>query len=171
MKIIWLKKKQTKWPKKGMIYKRVPKKKHKNLPQQFICEGQGLMNIAKIFCQSLGVISHAQMFLMVCHFRTNSCSKEYSGIRSNGLGYLFQNKNVIRSNGLSYFFTKNVICFNSLCYPFKQLGLSVWKKIVIHSNGLGYPFKKNCYPFERLWLSIRKRNYQPFEQLKLSVQR
>ena len=83
------------------------------------------MNIAKIFCQSLGVTSHAKTFLMVCHFRTNS-----RGIRSNGLGYPFQNKNVICSDGLSYLFTKSVICLNSLCYLFEQLGLSIWKKLL-----------------------------------------
>ena len=35
------------------------------------------MNIAKIFCQSLGVTSHAKTFLMVCHFRTDSRSNEF----------------------------------------------------------------------------------------------
>ena len=71
--------------------KRVTKKKHKDLPRQFICEGKGLMNITKIFCQSLGVTSHAKTFLMVCHFRTDSRSNE-SGIRFNGLGYPFPKK-------------------------------------------------------------------------------
>ena len=40
MKIICLKKKtKQNDQKKGMMHKRVTKKKHKNLPQQFICEG------------------------------------------------------------------------------------------------------------------------------------
>ena len=131
------------------------------------------MNIAKIFCQSLGMTSHVKRFLMVCHFWTDSCSKELVVLNCVLTAWAIHSKIRMSSVLMAWaiFSQKNVICLNGLCYPFEQLGLSVWKKIVIQSNGLGYPFKKNCYPFERLWLSIRKRNYQPFERLKLSVQR
>ena len=87
------------------------------------------MDIVNIFCQSLGVTSHAKTFLTVCRFRTDSVS-----VCLNGLGYPFKNN----------------------CHPFERLWLSVreklssvrtaWaiplKKIVIRSNGLGYPFEK-----------------------------
>ena len=99
------------------------------------------MDIANIFCQSLGVTSHAKTILMVCSFQT-------FGIRSNSSGCPFK---------------KN-------CNPFERLGLSfqeklssvqtAWairlKKIVIRSNCLGYPFEKiaiclngSGYPFEK----------------------
>ena len=144
------------------------------------------MDITNIFCQSLGVTSHAKTFLTVCRFRTDLVS-----VWMARRGYPFKNN----------------------CHPFKRLGLSVWKrllsvrttrairlkklspvrtawvirlkKVVIRSNGLGYPFEKschpferlgislwkNCYPFERLGLSVRKTICRPFKRLKLSVQR
>ena len=86
------------------------------------------MDIANIFCQSLGVTSHAKMFLTVCRFWTGLVSICMAwGIRSK----------------------KN-------CHPFEWLGLSVreklssiqkaWaihlKKVDNHSNGLGYQFEK-----------------------------
>ena len=130
------------------------------------------MDITNIFCQSLGVTSHAKTFLTVCRFRTDLVS-----VWTAWRGYPFKEN----------------------CHPFEQLGLSVWKrlssvrmtrairlkKVVIRSNSLGYPFEKschpferlgisvwkNCYPFKRLGLSVRKRICRPFERLKLSVQR
>ena len=115
------------------------------------------MDITNIFCQSLGVTSHAKTFLTVCRFRTDLVSVWTAwGIRSKTI--------VIRSSGFGYLFGKN-------CHPFERLGLSVWKKlssvrkawdiclkkmlsvrtawairlkkIVIRSNGLGYLFEKN----------------------------
>ena len=131
------------------------------------------MNIAKIFCQSLGMTSHVKTFLMVCHFWTDSCSKELVVLNCVLTAWATRSKIrmwsvlmawAIFSQKMSSVWKACAICLNGLGYLFQ-------KKIVIHSNGLGYPFKKNCYPFERLWLSIRKRNYQLFERLKLSVQR
>ena len=52
--------------------KRVTKKKYKNQPRQFICED--IKHIADIFCQSLGVTSHAKTFFTVCRFRADSVS-------------------------------------------------------------------------------------------------
>ena len=43
------------------------------------------MNIAKMFCPSLGMTSHAKTFLMVCHFLMDRCSNGF-GIRLKGLG-------------------------------------------------------------------------------------
>ena len=77
-------------------------------------------------------------------------SKKKIVIRSNNLGYLFEKR-------MSSIWMASDICSKKL--------------IAIHSNGLGYPFEKNCYLFERLGLSIRKRNCPPFERPKLSVQR
>ena len=111
--------------------KRVTKKKHKNLPRQFICEDMkhdeswratkyrlltdGLMDIANIFFQSLGVTSLAKTFPTVCRFRTDLVSVWTAwGIRSKTI--------VIRSSGFGYLFGKN-------CHPFERLGLSVWKKL------------------------------------------
>lgn len=83
-------------------------------------------------------------------FLNGQLFERISGIKlcSNGLGYLFQNKNVICFNGLSYLFTKNVICLNGLGYLFEKKLPSIrmaWaihlKKIVIRSNGYGYPFE------------------------------
>ena len=52
------------------------KEKHKNLPRQFICEDikHDEKYITNIFCQSLGVTSHAKTFLTVCRFRTDLVS-------------------------------------------------------------------------------------------------
>ena len=81
------------------------------------------MNIAKIFCQSPGVSSHAKTFLMVSRFRTDSRSNEF-GIRLNGSGYPFQKKKiVIHWNGPGYLLEKK-------CRLFERLGLSVWKKLL-----------------------------------------
>ena len=81
----------------------------------------GLRDIANIFCQSLGVTSHAKMFLMVCHNGFGIRSKEIV-IHSNGLGYLFSKschrfeKKVIRLNGLGYPFNR----LNDWSYLFKD---------------------------------------------------
>ena len=85
------------------------------------------MDIKNIFCQSLGVTSHAKTFLTVCRFQTDLVS-------------------VWTGQGTH---SKN-------SHPFERLGLSVreklssvrtaWairlKKVVIRLNGLGYPFEK-----------------------------
>ena len=69
------------------------------------------MDIANIFCQSLGVTSHEKTFLTVCRFRTHLVSvSTVWGIRSK--------TTVTRSNGFGYLFGKN-------CHPFERLGLSV----------------------------------------------
>ena len=49
------------------------------------------MNIAKIFCPSLGMTSHAKTFLTVCRFRMDRCSNRF-GIRLKGLGNPFKKK-------------------------------------------------------------------------------
>ena len=49
------------------------------------------MNIAKIFCLSLGMTSHAKTFLTVCHFLMDRCSNGF-GIRLKGLGNPFKKK-------------------------------------------------------------------------------
>ena len=73
------------------------------------------MDIANIFCQSLGVTSLAKTFLTVCRFRTDLVSVWTAwGIRSKTI--------VIRSSGFGYLFGKN-------CHPFERLRLSVWKKL------------------------------------------
>ena len=118
------------------------------------------MNIAKIFCQSLGMTSHVKRFLMVCHFWTDSCSKEL----------------VVLNCVLTAWAIRSKIRMSSVLMAwaiFSQKMSSVWTACAIRLNGLGYLFekklssirmawaihlKKNCYPFERLWLSIRKRN-------------
>ena len=78
------------------------------------------MDITNIFCQSLGVTSHAKTFLTVCRFRTDlvSCL--------NGSGYPFKKKNVRTTWAIRL------------------------KNFVIRSNDLDYPFQKSCHPFERL---------------------
>ena len=78
------------------------------------------MDIANIFCQSLGVTSHAKTFLTVCRFRTDlvSCL--------NGSGYPFKKKFVRTTWAIRL------------------------KNFVIRSNDLDYPFQKSCHPFERL---------------------
>ena len=111
------------------------------------------MDIANIFCQGLGVTSHAKTFLTVCRFRTDLVSIWTArGIRLK--------KILIRSNGLGYLFWKN-------CHPFKRLGLSgpipLKKIVLIRSKGLGYPFEKSVIRSKRIC--------RPFERLKLSVQR
>ena len=60
--------------------------------------------------------------------------------------------------------------FEKKCHPFERLWLSVGKRNVIPSNDSGYPFEKNCHPFERLGLSVGK-NCHPFGRLGLSVRR
>ena len=73
------------------------------------------MDIANIFCQSLGVTSLPKTFLTVCRFRTDLVSVWTAwGIRSKTI--------VIRWNGFGYLFGKN-------CHPFERLGLSVWQKL------------------------------------------
>ena len=73
------------------------------------------MDITNIFCQSLGVTSHAETFPTVCRFRTDFVSVWTApGVRSK--------KIVIRSNDLGYLFEKG-------CHPFERLGPSVWKKL------------------------------------------
>ena len=69
------------------------------------------MNIANIFCQSLGITSHPKTFLTVCNFLMD--------LVSDGSGYPFK-KIIIHSNGLGYLFGKN-------CHPFERpaIGLSV----------------------------------------------
>ena len=60
------------------------------------------MDITNIFCQSLGVTSHAKTFLTVCRFRTDLVSiLKARGIRSK--------KIVIRLNDLGYLFEKSCI--------------------------------------------------------------
>ena len=117
-----------------------------------------------IFCQSLGVTTHAKTFLAVCCFQMDLVSVWTArGIRSK--------KIVIRLNDLGYPFGKS-------CHPFKKrLGVSVWKKlsstrtawatrsnglgypfekIVIHSNGLGYPFQKEFVDCSSDWSYLFK---------------
>ena len=60
--------------------------------------------------------------------------------------------------------------FEKKCHPFERLWLSVGKRNVIPSNDSGYPFVKNCHPFEQLGLSVGK-NCHPFGRLGLSVRR
>ena len=81
------------------------------------------MDITNIFCQSLGVTSHAKTFLTVCRFRTDlvSCL--------NGSGYPFKKKFVRTTWAIRL------------------------KNFVIRSNDLDYPFQKSCHPFERLGIS------------------
>ena len=43
------------------------------------------------------------------------------------------------------------------CHPFERLWLSVWKRNVIPSNDSCYPFKKTYHPFEQLGLSVGKK--------------
>ena len=63
------------------------------------------MAITNIFCQSLGMTSHAKTFLTACRFRTDLVSVGTArGIRSNRL-----KKVVIRSNGLGYPFGKEFV--------------------------------------------------------------
>ena len=57
------------------------------------------MNIAKIFCPSLGMTSHAKTFLTVCRFRMDRCSNGF-GIRLKGLGNPFKKKIVIKKANL-----------------------------------------------------------------------
>ena len=99
------------------------KEKHKNLPRQFICEDikHDKSYITNIFCQSLGVTSHAKMFLTVCRFRTDlaSVQKKLSSVRTTWAIRL--KKVVIRSNGLGYPFEKSVSCSNGPGYPFEKL--------------------------------------------------
>lgn len=47
------------------------------------------------------------------------------------------------------------------CHPFERLWLSVRKRNVILSNDLGYPFEKNCHLFERLELSVQNNCLPP----------
>ena len=39
------------------------------------------------------------------------------------------------------------------------------QRFCIRSNGLDYPLEKKCHPFERLWLSVRKRIVIPSNDL------
>ena len=69
------------------------------------------------------------------------------------------------------------------CYEITDTCERVFQRFGIRSNGSGYPLQKNCHPFERHWLSVRKRNFIPwnyypfeknchpfaFEWLRLSV--
>ena len=43
------------------------------------------MNVARIFCPSLGMTTHTKTFLTVCRFRTDRRSNRF-GIRLKGLG-------------------------------------------------------------------------------------
>ena len=97
------------------------------------------MNIAKIFCQSFGVTSHAKTFLMVCHFRTDSRSNEF-GIRS---GYPFQTK--LPSVRMAW-----AICWKKR-QLFERLVPSVRTAMAIRAKK-----KFNCRPFERLKLSVQR---------------
>ena len=81
---------------------------------------QGLMNIAKTFCQSPGVTSQVKTFLMVCCFQTHGHLNGF-GTRLNSSGYLFKKKKLSHVR---------MACANCS------------KKIVIYLNGLGYPFEK-----------------------------
>ena len=64
------------------------------------------MDIGAIFCQSLGVTSHAKTFLTVCHFRMDLVSVSAARgihskqivIHSNGSGYLFEKEFVDHSS-------------------------------------------------------------------------
>ena len=57
------------------------------------------MNIVKIFCPSLGMTSHAKMFLTVCRFLMDRCSNGF-GIHLEGLGNPFKKKIVIKKANL-----------------------------------------------------------------------
>ena len=79
------------------------------------------MDIANIFCQSLGVTSQdAKTFLTICRFRTDlvSVQKKSSSVRTAWAIYL--GKIVIRWNGLGYPFEKIVIRLNGSGYPFEK---------------------------------------------------
>ena len=88
------------------------------------------MDITNIFCQSLGVTSHAKTFLTVCRFRTDLVSVLTArGIRSK--------KIVIRSNDLGYLFEKS-------CHPFKRLGIYIrLKKLLSVRTARAIRSKKN----------------------------
>ena len=80
----------------------------------------GLMDIANIFCQSLGVPSHAKTFLSVCRFRTDlvSIQKNCHPIERLGISVW---KIVIRSNGSGYPFEKEFVdCSSDWSYLFKD---------------------------------------------------
>ena len=111
------------------------------------------MDIMNIFCQSLGVTSHAKTLLTVCCFRTDLVSvqenchpfkrlrlsvwKRLSSVRTTRAIRL--KKVVIRSNGLGY--------------PFE--------KFVIRSNGSGYPFRKEFVDRSSDWTYLFKGKFQP----------
>ena len=123
------------------------------------------MNIAKIFCQSLGVTSHAKTFPMVCHFRTNSSSKELVvfvltawAIRSKIRMSSVQMAWAIFSQKMSSVWTACAIRSNSLGYPFEKKLSSIrtaWaihlKKIVLLLNGYGYPFENEIINHSSEW--------------------
>ena len=114
------------------------------------------MDIANIFCQSLGMTSRENV--------------SYGLLFSSGFG--------MHLNSLGYPFKNN-------CHPFERLWLSVreklssvrtaWairlKKIVVCSDGLGYLFEKLVIRSNGSGYLFRKRICQPFERLKPSVQR
>ena len=81
-----------------------------------------------IFCQFLGLTSHAKTFLSVCRFRTDlvhlfewlgvSVIKKLSSVRTAWAIRL--RKIVIHSKGLEYPFEKIVIRLNGSGYPFEK---------------------------------------------------
>ena len=133
--------------------KRVSKKKHKNLPRQFICEDINTTKVKELL--NLWINGHSEHILSVPWRDLSRENVPYGLPFSNAFG--------IRLNGLGYPFKNN-------CHPFERLWLSVreklssvrtaWairlKKIVIRSNGLKYPFEKivirsngSGYPFKK----------------------
>ena len=118
------------------------------------------MDIANIFCQGLGVTSHAKTFLMVCRFRTDLVSVWTArGIRSK--------KIVIRSNGLGYPFEKLVIRSNGSGYPFEKNLSTVWATEAIFSKinfsrvSIPKPFRRWPLASNDLFLQVTYR-YEVF---------
>ena len=134
--------------------KRVSKKKHKNLPRQFICEDINTTKVKELL--NLWINGHSEHILLVPWRDLSRENVPYDLPFSNGFG--------ICLNGSGYPFKKN-------CHPFERLGLSVREKLSSVRTAWAIPFEKTCHPFERLGLSVRKRICRPFERLKLSVQR
>ena len=98
------------------------------------------MNIAKIFCQSLGVNPHAKCSLKVWHFRTDSRSNAFANLAFVWTARAIRSKKRMSSVRMAW-----------ATYIFSQKMSSVWTACAIHSNGLGYPFGKKLSSVRTPW--------------------
>ena len=117
------------------------------------------MNIAKTFCQSLGMTSHAKRSLKVWHFQTDSCSNAFANLAFVWTARAIRSKKRMSSVRMAW-----------ATYIFSQKMSSVWTACAIYSNGLGYPFEKKLSSVRTPWAThlkkivIRSNSYgYPFE--------